>query len=235
MPCGFSLCLLKTPKGRETLEIFADSAARFIPALPPTVTKSSLSIRPKRKSMTPLISGHCRSKWPMHPLRASAMERMIAPMSSTPFAPRIRPSVSSFRRAATTAPAPRDWSVRSLNEHGRMNWRTASGYHRRSKGEAAIGRSKRVSGGVASGENRGQGAQPDIGNRASNTRARHLIFTVRETVEANHHPCNKAAPCAVPSCRNERYVAIPACSQALSPIPRGSSTCRAAEPARITL
>jgi len=27
-----------------------------------------------------------------------------------------------------------------------MNWRTASGYHRRSKGEAAIGRSKRVSG-----------------------------------------------------------------------------------------
>jgi hypothetical protein len=88
---------------------------------------------------------------------------------------------------------------------------------------------------VASGENRGQGAQPDIGNRASNTRARHLIFTVRETVEANHHPCNKAAPCAVPSCRNERYVAIPACSQAASPIPRGSSTCRAAEPARITL
>jgi hypothetical protein len=82
----------------------------------------------------------------MHPLLASAMERMIAPMSSTPFAPRIRPSVSSFRRAATTAPAPRDWSVRSLNEHGRMNWRTTSGYHRRSKGEAAIGRSKRVSG-----------------------------------------------------------------------------------------
>jgi hypothetical protein len=73
---------------------------------------------------------------------------------------------------------------------------------------------------VASGENRGQGAQPDIGNRASNTRARHLIFTVRETVEANHHPCNKAAPCAVPTCRNERSVAIPACSQALSPIPR---------------
>jgi hypothetical protein len=47
-----------------------------------------------------------------------------------------------------------------------------------------------------------------------------LIFTVRETVEANHHPCNKAAPCAVPTCRNERSVAIPACSQALSPIPR---------------
>jgi hypothetical protein len=37
-------------------------------------------------------------------------------------------------------------SIRSINEHGRLNWRKTSGSNRRSKVEAAIGRSKRVIG-----------------------------------------------------------------------------------------
>ena len=46
---------------------------------------------------------------------------------------------------ATTAPTQRDLHIRSINEHGRMNWQ-ASGYNRRSKVEAAISRHKRVIG-----------------------------------------------------------------------------------------
>jgi hypothetical protein len=45
---------------------------------------------------------------------------------------------------ATTAPTQRDLRIRSINEHGRMNWQKTSGYNRRSKVEAAIGRYKRV-------------------------------------------------------------------------------------------
>jgi hypothetical protein len=47
---------------------------------------------------------------------------------------------------ATTAPTQRDLHIRSINEHGRMNWQKTSGYNRRSKVEAAIGRYKRVIG-----------------------------------------------------------------------------------------
>ena len=47
---------------------------------------------------------------------------------------------------ATIAPTQRDLSIRSLNEHGRMNWRKTSGSDRRSKIEAAIGRSMHVIG-----------------------------------------------------------------------------------------
>jgi hypothetical protein len=36
--------------------------------------------------------------------------------------------------------------IRSIKQHGRMNWQKASGYNRRSKVEAAIGRYKRVIG-----------------------------------------------------------------------------------------
>jgi hypothetical protein len=45
-----------------------------------------------------------------------------------------------------TAPTQRDLHIRSINEHGRMNWQKTSGYHRRSKVEAAIGRYKRLIG-----------------------------------------------------------------------------------------
>jgi hypothetical protein len=41
-----------------------------------------------------------------------------------------------------TAPTQRDLHIRSINEHGRMNWQKTSGYNRRSKVEAAIGRYK---------------------------------------------------------------------------------------------
>jgi hypothetical protein len=47
---------------------------------------------------------------------------------------------------ATTAPTQRDSHIRSITKHGRMNWQKTSGYNRRSKVEAAIGRYKRVIG-----------------------------------------------------------------------------------------
>jgi hypothetical protein len=45
-----------------------------------------------------------------------------------------------------TAPTQRDLHIRSINEHGSMNWQKTSGYNRRSKVEAAIGRYKRLIG-----------------------------------------------------------------------------------------
>ena len=47
---------------------------------------------------------------------------------------------------ATTVPTQRDSHLRSINKHGRMNWQKTSGYNRRSKVKAAIGRYKRVIG-----------------------------------------------------------------------------------------
>jgi hypothetical protein len=51
-----------------------------------------------------------------------------------------------LRLTARTAPTQRDSHIRSINEHGRMNWQKTSGYNRRSKVEAAIGRYKRLIG-----------------------------------------------------------------------------------------
>jgi hypothetical protein len=47
---------------------------------------------------------------------------------------------------AATAPTQRDHDVLAINALGRMNWQKASGYNKRSKVEAAIGRYKRVIG-----------------------------------------------------------------------------------------
>lgn len=47
---------------------------------------------------------------------------------------------------ATTGPTQRDLHIRSINQHGRMNWQKESGYNRRSNVEAVIGRYKRVVG-----------------------------------------------------------------------------------------
>jgi hypothetical protein len=47
---------------------------------------------------------------------------------------------------STTAPTQRDLHIRSINEHGRMNWQKTSRYNRRSRVEASIGRYKRVIG-----------------------------------------------------------------------------------------
>ena len=46
----------------------------------------------------------------------------------------------------STALRPSGIFIRPINEHGRMNWQKGSGYNRRSKAEAAIGRYKRVIG-----------------------------------------------------------------------------------------
>jgi hypothetical protein len=88
----------------------------------------------------------------MRPLGASAMELVIAAMSSTPFAPRIRPSVSSFRRQRRRAGINRDdrsGPAEFVHSFAQRTWADELAddiRHRRSKGEAAIGRSKRVIG-----------------------------------------------------------------------------------------
>lgn len=47
---------------------------------------------------------------------------------------------------ATSSPTQRDRHILEIEERGRMHWQKASGYNRRSKVEAAIGRYKRVIG-----------------------------------------------------------------------------------------
>ena len=47
---------------------------------------------------------------------------------------------------ATISPTQRDLHILAMDEQGRMNWQKASGYNKRSKVEAAIGRYKRVIG-----------------------------------------------------------------------------------------
>ena len=47
---------------------------------------------------------------------------------------------------AETAPTPRDRHLHCIAEHGRMGWQKRSGYTRRARAEAAIGRWKQVIG-----------------------------------------------------------------------------------------
>ena len=47
---------------------------------------------------------------------------------------------------AATSPTQRDQHVLAVDAHGRMNWQKTTGYNRRSKVEASIGRYKRVTG-----------------------------------------------------------------------------------------
>ena len=47
---------------------------------------------------------------------------------------------------AEAAPTQRDRHLQGIAEHGRMGWQTRSGYNRRARAEAAIGRWKRVIG-----------------------------------------------------------------------------------------
>ena len=49
-------------------------------------------------------------------------------------------------RTAETAPTQRDRHLQLIAAHGRMDWQRRSGYGRRSRAEAAIGRWKRVIG-----------------------------------------------------------------------------------------
>ena len=47
---------------------------------------------------------------------------------------------------AETAPTRRDRHLRCIAEHGRMGWQKRSGYNKRARAEAAIGRWKQVIG-----------------------------------------------------------------------------------------
>jgi hypothetical protein len=48
--------------------------------------------------------------------------------------------------SAETAPTQRDLHLRTIAQHGRMSWQKSSGYTRRARVEASIGRYKRVIG-----------------------------------------------------------------------------------------
>ncbi len=50
------------------------------------------------------------------------------------------------RQTAESAPTQRDRHLQHLADHGRMAWQTASGYTKRARAEAAIGRWKQVIG-----------------------------------------------------------------------------------------
>ena len=59
----------------------------------------------------------------------------------------VPPRAMAVPSATTdTAPTQRDGHLRCIAETGRMGWQTASGYNRRAKVEAAIGRWKQVIG-----------------------------------------------------------------------------------------
>jgi len=49
-------------------------------------------------------------------------------------------------KTAETAPTQRDRHLQLIAEHGRMGWQKASGYNRRARAEATLGRYKRVIG-----------------------------------------------------------------------------------------
>ena len=66
--------------------------------------------------------------------------------------------------STTTTTAHRDLHIRSIKEHGRMNWQKTSGYNRRSKVEAAISRYKRVIGDALRSR---EDARPDDGGEVA--------------------------------------------------------------------
>jgi Transposase DDE domain len=70
---------------------------------------------------------------------------------------------------AETAPTQRDRHLRFIVEHGRMGWQKASGYTRRARAEATIGRFKRVIGdGLRSRTDRRRASEVDVAVRALN-------------------------------------------------------------------
>jgi len=66
-------------------------------------------------------------------------------------------------QAAETAPTQRDRHLQLIAEEGRMGWQTASGYNRRARAEATIGRFKRVIGdGLRSHTDEGRATEVDV-------------------------------------------------------------------------
>jgi hypothetical protein len=77
--------------------------------------------------------------------RAATYDAILAQNPSARFiVPPCKGAVLGPR--ATTSPTQRDLHVVAVDEHGRLNWQKASGYNKRSKVGAAIGRYKRVIG-----------------------------------------------------------------------------------------
>ena len=77
--------------------------------------------------------------------RASVLDAVLAGNRSARFVvPPCKGAVTG--PTAATSPTQRDRHIRWVEEHGRTNWQKASGYNKRSKVEAAIGRYKRVIG-----------------------------------------------------------------------------------------
>ena len=96
----------------------------------------------------------CSTKWRGLWPRSRAMARTIR-MVFTPASPSATPRrPSSCRRArppcraetAESAPTQRDRHLQHIADHGRRAWQRASGYTKRARAEAAIGRWKQVIG-----------------------------------------------------------------------------------------
>ncbi len=70
---------------------------------------------------------------------------------------------------ATTAPTQRDRHLQGIAEHGRVAWQKASGYTKRARAEAAIGRFKQVIGdGLRSRTDRRRATEVDVAVHALN-------------------------------------------------------------------
>src|SRR3954447_12944365 len=102
------------------------------PRSPPTVRTTKTVSTPASPPATP------RRPWSCPP--APAPRSPEAPG----FVPPRAPAVPS--ETAEGEPTQRDRHLRHIAEHGRMAWQKASGYTRRARAEAAIGRWKQVIG-----------------------------------------------------------------------------------------
>ena len=72
---------------------------------------------------------------------------------------------------AETKPTQRDRHLHSIAEHGRASWQKASGYTKRARAEAAIGRSKQIIGdGLRSRTDRRRATEVDVAVHALNRR-----------------------------------------------------------------
>src|SRR3954464_13948037 len=82
------------------------------------------------------------------PASASATPRGPAFCRRPPEAPSFGPPRATAvpSQTAESAPTQRDRHLQHIAEHGRMAWQTASGYTKRARAEAAIGRWKQVIG-----------------------------------------------------------------------------------------
>jgi len=71
--------------------------------------------------------------------------------------------------AAATEPTQRDRHLQRIAEHGRMGWQKASGYNKRARAEAAIGRFKQIIGdGLRSRTNERRATEVEVAVHALN-------------------------------------------------------------------